>query len=139
MKNTYKPEGFIPTHEKYKAKRIQRAAFSSFDTDSIYEGIAVKCDSQLNLWVDHCGILCKMPREEVTYLFPGEKDKDIAVISRVGKTVCFKVIGISKNASGEENIFRLRDNYLCKEENGDIVYLSDAQLAALKEQLDSAK
>ena len=44
-----------------------------------------------------------------------------------------------KNASGEENIFRLRDNYLCKEENGDIVYLSDAQLAALKEQLDSAK
>ena len=129
MKNTYKPEGFIPTHEKYKAKRIQRAAFSSFDTDRIYEGIAVKCDSQLNLWVDHCGVLCKMPREEVTYLFPGEKDKDIAVISRVGKTVCFKVIGISKNASGEDEVIISRrlaqteclNEYIAALRPGDII------------------
>ena len=104
MKNKYKPEGFTSSHEKYKAKKPLRSPTSLVYDDNIYEGTAVKCDSDLNLWVDYCGIKCKMPREEVNYLFPGEKDKDIAVISRVGKPVCFKVIGINKNPRGEDEL-----------------------------------
>ncbi len=102
MKNKYKPEGFVSSHDKYKSMRPLRAPMILIGDDNIYEGTAIKCDSSLNLWVDYCGIKCKMPKDEVIYLFPGEKEKDIAIISRVGKTVCFKVIGIEKNSLGED-------------------------------------
>ena len=101
MKNKYKPEGYVSSHEKYRSKNTSQ---SLINCDCILEGTAIKCDSSLNLWVDYTGIKCKMPKEEVTYLFPGEKEKDIAVISRVGKCVAFKVIGVCKNEKGEDEV-----------------------------------
>ncbi len=101
MKRSYKPEGFI-----YNGTSITRNSANhslSFIGDGkIYEGMTVKCDSSLNLWVDFGGIKCMMPRDEVSYLFPGERLKDIAIISRVGKPVCFKITGKSKTDDGKD-------------------------------------
>ena len=64
----------------------------------ILEGMAVMCDSDLNITVDLCGIKGIIPRSEALYCTGGFKD--IAVITRVGKAVCFKVIGMKKSENG---------------------------------------
>ncbi len=64
----------------------------------ILEAPAVMCDSEMNLFVDLGEIRAVMPREEVALCRDGEELKPIAIITRVGKAVCFKVTSI-----GEEN------------------------------------
>lgn len=97
MKRSYKPEGFNMNYDKTLQRITHKSCISYVGDGNIYEGTAIKCDSSLNLWVDFHGIKCIMPKEEVTLLFPGEKLKDIAIISRVGKTVCFKITGTARN------------------------------------------
>lgn len=60
----------------------------------ILEAPAALCDSDMNLYVDLGNVRGYMPREEVAYCRAGEEVKQIAVITRVGKPVCFKVIGM---------------------------------------------
>ncbi len=69
---------------------LERACASG----QILESIAVLCDSDLSLWVDLNGIRGKIPKEEIAYCQNGESVKDIAAITRVGKAVCFKILGI---------------------------------------------
>ena len=122
MKRSYKPEGFNSNFDRQSRKTVSKSILSYIGDDNIYEGNAVKCDSSLNLWVDFLGIKCMMPRDEVTYLFPGEKQKDIAIISRVGKPICFKIIGTAKS-----------------EQHGDILLISRrlAQEECLHEYIDN--
>ena len=101
MKNTYKPEG-CTSHNIHPVRSVIRSPFSFVGDDKIYEGQVLRCDTELNLWVDHMGIKCIMPKEEVSYLFEGERLKDIAVISRVGKSVCYKAIGFTQSDTGAQ-------------------------------------
>jgi len=58
----------------------------------ILEGMAVLCDSELSLHVElGNGIRGIIPKEEVLWECNGSGVKDIAVITRVGKAICFKV------------------------------------------------
>ncbi len=67
----------------------------------ILEGIALMCDcTVMSLRVDLGGITGIIEREEAVYNHDGSEVKDIAIITRVGKPVCFKVIGIDRTASG---------------------------------------
>ena len=50
----------------------------------------------MNLHVDLRGIIGIIPKSEVCYTRDGEEVKDIAVITRVGKPVCFKVLSIEE-------------------------------------------
>ena len=47
------------------------------------------------------GIEGIIPREEVQYLEEGEEVKDIAILTRVGKIVCFKISGFNTLPSGK--------------------------------------
>lgn len=58
------------------------------------EALAAMCDGDMNLYVDLGGVRAVMPRSEVALCEEGEP-KSIAVITRVGKPVCFKVTAIS--------------------------------------------
>jgi len=86
---------------------ISRAAFASsegmeaaYQSGAILEGRVTLCDSSLTLHVD-CGCMKGIiKREDAVYSEGGESVKDIAIISRVGKTVCFKVIGIDRGPGG---------------------------------------
>lgn len=97
----YQPEGTILTtaeNQEYLSSRmgLERA----MEKQRILEATALICDADFSLHFDLFGTPGIMPREEVAYCRPGEEIKDIAVLTRVGKPVCFKVIGFSKSSDG---------------------------------------
>ena len=99
MYQKYKPEGSLihtPENRNYTASLagLERAMVNG----TILEETALLCDSEMNLHFDLGGITGILPREECVYCRPGEIDKDIAVITRVGKPVCFRVIGIERES-----------------------------------------
>ena len=101
--NEYKPEGMIISTERNRnyTKDIDglRRALSD---GAILEGVALMCDHSFNLHIElGAGIRAIIPRREVQYLRSGEELKDIAILTRVGKPVCFKVIGFENLPSGE--------------------------------------
>jgi len=88
---------------------VSQAAFATEEgmeaarvSGAILEGRVLLCDNALNLTVD-CGCMKGIiPREEAVYREDGGIVKDIAVISRVGKTVCFKVKGFFSDGRGQK-------------------------------------
>lgn len=67
----------------------------------ILEGIALMCDcTSMRLTVELGGAVGVIEREEAAYSFDGSETRDIAIITRVGKPVCFKVIGIEGGGGG---------------------------------------
>ena len=60
------------------------------------EARVTMCDNDLNLHVDLCGIEGIIPKHECILTQNGEDPKDIAIITRVGKPVCFKVVAIEQ-------------------------------------------
>ena len=96
MINTYKPEGMLFYSIQNRAILsdgrcgLERAMAQGM----ILESTAMLCDEEMNLRVDLPGIEGIIPREEVCYSWNDEKVKDIAIITRVGKPVCFKVVSV---------------------------------------------
>ena len=93
----------------------------------ILEGIVYKCDSQtLSLHVDLNGIDGVISKEECLY---GAPIKDIAIITRVGKSVAFKVMQILKGENGKATAILSRkeaqrecmESYLLDLTKGDII------------------
>lgn len=97
MLNTYNPEGSIIASQKNRELCSSRASLDkAMATGTILEGMVTLCDNDLNLHVDLGSVRGIIPKSEVIYNNDGSETKDIAVITRVGKPVCFKVIGISE-------------------------------------------
>lgn len=97
--NKYMPEGsLISTHENREYIGSYHGLERAMAEGKILEGMAVMCDSDLNITVDLYGIKGIIPKNEV--LFSEEGFKDIAVITRVGKPVAFKIIGFQEDEKG---------------------------------------
>ncbi|MGN1048707.1 MAG: S1 RNA-binding domain-containing protein [Eubacteriales bacterium] len=97
-------------------------------TEKILEATALVCDSEMRLHVDLCGIDGVIEKEEALLCREGETVKDIAVITRVGKPVCFKVIEIDKSGVKPKVFLSRRaaqlecmENFFSKLVCGDIV------------------
>lgn len=128
MSNKYLPEGSLigtPENNEYIATLggLERARAEG----KILEGIVAKCDSQtLTLHVDLNGIDGIIERDECLY---GTPIKDIAIITRVGKSVAFKVMQIIKGECGKAKAILSRkeaqrecmQNYLLDLTRGDII------------------
>ncbi len=101
--NQYKPEGaLISTHRNFEYISSLDGLARALERGVILEAPAVLCDHKHNLHVElGSKIKAIIPRDEAQYLREGEEAKDIAILTRVGKTVCFKVMGFDKTASGE--------------------------------------
>ncbi len=98
--NRYLPEGsLIGTHENKEFLSSLRGLEKAFITGRILEGIATVCTEELALKIDLCGIKGVIPKSEALYSENGIKD--IAVITRVGKPVCFKITSITQDPSGK--------------------------------------
>ncbi|MBO5275182.1 MAG: 30S ribosomal protein S1 [Clostridia bacterium] len=100
--NLYLPEGYLigtPENREYTStpQNLERAMLSG----RILEGMATLCDTSLNLTVDLGCMRGIIPREECALTAEGEIVKDIAVITRVGKAVCFRVKRITRDENGE--------------------------------------
>lgn len=94
----------------------------------ILEAIAIMCDEELNLHIDLFGLRAIIPKCEAVLTQNGEEIKDIAVITRVGKPVSFKVLSVEET-NGSPNIIlsrkaaqlECRNYYLSSLRAGDII------------------
>ena len=129
MKNTYGTEGsLLGTKENREYIGSRAGLCRAMCEGKILEGTALLCDSRMRLHValgDMVGIINK---DEAVYSCDGKPPKDIAVITRVGKPVCFKVTGfaieggvevatLSRRAAQKECL----DTYLDELRHGDII------------------
>ncbi len=95
----YLPEGqLISTPKNRELTSSLSALERAMSGGIILEGMALLCDGRLDLHVDLpaiAGAVAVIPREEAVFSLDGEPVKDIAILTRVGKAVCFKVLSIS--------------------------------------------
>lgn len=126
----YQPEGTILQgieNQEYLAGR--QGLEKAMERGKILEATALLCDSDFCLHFDLGGIPGRMPREEVVWCRPGETVKDIAVLTRVGKPVCFKVIGFTRDENSAVSALLSRreaqrdclEHYVSKLIPGDII------------------
>lgn len=99
--NRYKPEGMlISTFQNHEFTSTQKGLERALERHIILEAPAILCDHNFNLHVSLGekirGII---PREEVQY--SDEPVKDIAILTRVGKPVCFTVRGFERDGAGK--------------------------------------
>ncbi len=96
MINTYIPEGMlIGSEQNRELLSMGRAGLErAMAQGIIMEGNVMLCDGNMDLHVDLHGIIGIIPKNEVCLCREGEETKDIAIITRVGRPVCFKVISI---------------------------------------------
>lgn len=86
----YRPEGFEPSEIIYSHSMLEKALL----TGQIVEGRAVKCDENGNLTVSLGKYRGIIPKNLSAIGSRDGKAKDIAVLSRVNKTVAFKIISM---------------------------------------------
>ncbi len=129
MKNTYLPEGSLlhqPENVEYisSLSGLERALVEG----KILESTVMLCDSEMRLHVELGTMRGIMEHNETVYCRSGETIKDIAVITRVGKPIAFKVTGfrreggevvaiLSRRAAQEE----CQKNMIFSLRSGDII------------------
>lgn len=99
MTNRYLPEGkLIGTKENKELISSISGLEKAMEQDIILESTVLLCDSDMNLHVNLGCAVGIIERQEAVFCMHGEEIKDIALITRVGKPVCFKVLRIERSA-----------------------------------------
>ena len=89
----YLPEGFRLHIPENRWVNTPAAMDQAAEEEQILEGIVTRCDCAHNLVVDCNGITGLIPRSEAALGLSSGRTREIALLSRVGKPVCFQVIG----------------------------------------------
>ncbi len=126
--NKYLPEG-MSANEGIEWTASAAALERAMALGKILEADAILCDGSLNLTVDLGVMQGIIPRREAALAASGDAIKDIAIISRVGKPVCFKIIGFECDTKGVERAILSRraaqleclHDYLLTLSAGDII------------------
>lgn len=134
----YLPEGRrIDTYENLEQLSSLKSLNDAMRDGKILEARATVCDQSHNLIVDLGFMKGIIRREEGAIGIREGKVRDIAVISRVNRPVCFVVKGFTKDSKGnniavlsrEEAQIRCQNNYISKLKTGDII---DAKITHLE-------
>ena len=129
MSNFYSPEGhLLETQENFEYISSLSGLEYAMSAGIILESRAALCDEHHNLTVELGEYKGIIPKEEAVFSPSGEPIRDIAVITRVGKPVCFKVVSIDKSALPYRIILSRRlaqkecyDNHVSRLCPGDII------------------
>ena len=98
----YYPEGdLIDTQENRDALSTPQSLADAALTGRILEARVTVCDSSHNLWVDLPCMTGMIPRTEGAIGIAEGEVRDIALIARVGKPVCFRVLRIETDDEGQ--------------------------------------
>lgn len=90
----YLPEGhLLETPENRALQATAEGLEKARQWGMILEGIATMCDERRDLHVRLGDLRGRIPREEAGLGADSGKMREIAILSRVGKPVCFQVIG----------------------------------------------
>ena len=101
MMQRFLPEGWLyDTPENQAYIHDLRGLLRALEDRATVEARALICDGAHDLYVDLCGIRGRIPREEAAMGISDGSVRDIAIISRVNKIVCFKITDIKKNGDG---------------------------------------
>lgn len=101
LQKKYMPEGsLIGSISNFEYLSSERGLERAIADGAILEAIATSCDSARNLTVDLGCMQGIIRRCDAASVQEGEAVKDIAIISRVGKAVCFKVLAIRADENG---------------------------------------
>lgn len=128
--SSYKPEGVLwESAENRQGLRSLAALQEAYTQNKTLEARAVLCDNDHNLIVDLGLMRGIIPRCEGAIGIEDGSTKDIAIISRVNKAVCFKITGFGSDGSGNPVAFlsrrlaqeECRDEYLYGLCSGDIL------------------
>ena len=128
--NQYLPEGnLISTVQNHELTASYKGLEKALEKQIILEAPAILCDHNFNL---HISLGAKMrgiiPKDEAQFS-PKSETKDIAILTRVGKPVCFKVMRFETAPDGERIAILSRRaaqeecayNYIAALEPGDII------------------
>ncbi len=128
--NQYMPEGILVKNPKnYEYISSLDGLCKALERQIILEAPVLLCDHNFNLHIELPSCKGIIPREEVALTKDGEELKDIAILTRVGKTVCFKVMGFEETADGKKVAILSRraaqreclENYINELSTGDII------------------
>lgn len=137
MKDFY-PEGtLLNTEDNKKYMQSMLSLLSATSAETIIEAVVTMCDFDHNLIVDLGIMRGKIPREEGALGIAEGVTRDIALISRVGKPVCFVVTEIREDEYGQKYALlsrraaqeKCRDYILNNKRIGDII---DAKITHLE-------
>lgn len=128
--NEYLPEGYLlTTPENQECLRSYFTLMECMKNGRILEAPCMVCDSRHDLIVELGCMRGIIPREEGAVGISEGTTKDIALISRVNKPVCFKICDFQRDADG--NIYAVLsrkkaqteclENYISKLTAGDII------------------
>ncbi len=126
----YLPEGCrLHTLENQSAIRTAEALENAMRNGTILEARAILCDSSHNLIVDLPCMQGIIPREEGAKGISDGSTRDIALIARAGKPVCFRVLSIGTDDFGKPRAILSRrsvqeecwKNYLSRLTPGDVI------------------
>ena len=130
MQNCYLPEGeYILKEENARFCKDEAMLEKARKEGIILEGRAAVCDKNMNLTVNlGADIVGFIPKEEAVFSPDGSAVKDIAILTRVGKPVCFHVKELI-NENGRKKAILSRssaqrecyDNFLSTLKCGDII------------------
>ena len=110
MTKKYRPEGYLFGSRENREYTSCRAGLErAMREGKILEGTAMLCDSRLRLHVDLYGMVGIIDKQEAIYSPDGAPPKDIAIITRVGKPICFKVIGFATENGKEVALLSRRE------------------------------
>ena len=123
----YYPEGKCKLLNR-RFESIEEAE-EAMERSMILEGRVILCDSDHNLHLDIGAISGVIPRCEGAIGIAENTTRDIALISKVNKFVCYKIIGFSKDINGEKTAILSRravqeecmKNYISTLSQGDII------------------
>ncbi len=133
---TYYPEGInAALTARFENINEVKAAIKSRD---IFEAVATLCDNEHNLYVNLGAFTGIIPRIEGALGILEGTLREVALISRVGKRVCFRVIGLHESDKGEimpvlsrrSAQFECKKEYIDKLTPGDIVTARVTRLEA---------
>jgi len=137
--SSYQPEGqLILSAENREYISSLQGLEKAMLSGKILEARATLCDNFQNLTVDLGGIKGIIEREETSLgSYSDGRIRDIAIITRVGKAVSFKVLRIEKDTDGEPVAYLSRraaqeeclEKYIMKLSCGDII---DAKVTHLE-------
>ena len=124
------PEGhLLDTFENRAATQSPAALAAAMGDGRILEAKAVMCDSKHNLIVDFKFMKGIIPREEGAIGIRDGSVRDIAILSRVNRPVCFLVQGFARDEYGRITAVlsrraaqeKCREEYICALSPGDVV------------------
>lgn len=125
----FNPEGILVNSEKNKAYLSSIEGLKkAMRSEVTLEAFATLCDEEHNLKIEIKDVNAYMLREDVALGVKEGYVRDIAIISRVGRPVCFKIVSIDENEnpvsvrlSRVEALKESKTNYIDKLKEGDVI------------------